>query len=157
MSYVTIHYAPLKTARVTVSTAESDSRRPMIKADTVAMLGLLQQVLEAQAELNSAMARETLRNLVTQEAVKDMGALGILGGKLLTASTTNADTRNWLSLPHHIRVQRLQLEPGQHTVTLNSVSVKGQKIRQEYEVDLKAGELEIMTLRTFLPFKKKTD
>ncbi len=155
--YYPIPYAPLKSAKVTVSSAEGDISRPMIKADSVAMLGLLQQVLEAQSELNSAMARETLRNVVTQQAVKDMGALGILGGKLLTASTTNADTRNWLSLPHHIRVQRLQLEPGQHTVVLNSVSVKGQKIRQEYNVDLKAGELEILTLRTFLPFKKKTD
>lgn len=155
--YYPIPYAPLKSAKVTVSTAAGAVSRPMMKADSVAMLGLLQQVLEAQAELNSAMARETLRNLVTQQAVKDMGALGILGGKLLTASTTNADTRNWLSLPHHIRVQRLQLEPGQHTVTLNSVSVKGQKIRQEYRVDLKAGELEILTLRTFLPFKKKAD
>ncbi len=155
--YYPIPYAPLKSAKVSVSTATGSVSRPMIKADSVAMLGLLQQVLEAQSELNSAMARETLRNLVTQQAVKDMGALGILGGKLLTASTTNADTRNWLSLPHHIRVQRLQLEPGQHTVTLNSVSVKGQKIRQEYTVDLKAGELEILTLRTFLPFKKKSD
>lgn len=155
--YYPIPYAPLKSAKVTVSSAEGDLSRPMIKADSVAMLGLLQQVLEAQAELNSAMARETLRNMATQELVKDMGAFGILGGKLLTASTTNADTRNWLSLPHHIRVQRLQLEPGQHKVVLNSVSVKGQKIRQEYNVDLKAGELEILTLRTFLPFKKKAD
>lgn len=155
--YYPIPYAPLKSAKVSVSTAAGKISRPMIKADSVAMLGLLQQVLEAQAELNSAMARETLRNLVTQQAVKDMGALGILGGKLLTASTTNADTRNWLSLPHHIRIQRLQLEPGQHTVTLNSVSVKGKKIRQEYTVDLKAGELKILTLRTFLPFKKKAD
>jgi len=155
--YYPIPYTPIRSAAVTISTAAGKLSRPMIKADSVAMLGLLQQALEAQMELNSAMARETLRNLVTQQAVKDMGTLGILGGKLLTASTTNADTRNWLSLPHHIRIQRLQLEPGQHTVTLNSVSERGQKIRQEYEVDLKAGELEILTLRTFLPLKKKVD
>ncbi|OOV86097.1 hypothetical protein [Oceanospirillum linum] len=155
--YYPIPYAPLQAAEVNVSSEKGAITRPMIKADSVAMLGLLQQALEAQAELNSAMAREVLRNKVMQEAVKDMGALGALGGKLLAASTTNADTRSWLSLPHHIRVQRLQLEPGGHTVVLNSRSADGQNIRQEYTVDLKAGELEILTLRTFLPLTGKPD
>ncbi len=155
--YYPVPYAPLKAAEVSVSSKKGAVTRPMIKADSVAMLGLLQQALEAQAELNSAMAREVLRNKVMQEAVKDMGALGVFGGKLLAAGTTNADTRSWLSLPHHIRVQRLQLEPGQHTIVLNSRSADGQNIRQEYTVDLKADELEILTLRTFLPLTGKPD
>ena len=155
--YYPIPYAPLISANVSVKGAVDgdkgvvERKKVMIKADSVAMLGLLQQVIAAQGDLNSAMAREALRNMVTQEAVKDMGALGMLGGKLLTASTTNADTRNWLLLPHHIRVQRLQLEPGQHKITLTSRSTKGQTIKQDYDVDLKAGELEILALRTFVP------
>lgn len=153
--YYPIPYAPLESAEVRVTTATGVVSKPMIKADSVAMLGLLQQVLEAQNELNSAMARETLRNMATQELVKDMGALGILGGKLLTASTTNADTRSWLSLPHHIRLQRLQLDPGIHEITLASVSAKGQPITQHFTVDLKPGALEILNLRTFVPVAKK--
>lgn len=157
--YYPIPDTPLASARVTLFSAggpqEEVSSAAMILADSIAMQGLLQQALEAQSDLNSAMAREILRNLAVHEAVKDMGALGVLGGKLLTASTTNADTRNWLSLPHHIRLQRLQLEPGAYRVVLNSETVKGQIIRQEYPVELKAGELEILNLRTFLPLKKK--
>lgn len=150
--YYPVPYAPLTSADVQVD----DESRPMLKADSVAMLGLLQQVVAAQRDLNGAMARETLRNMATQEVVKDMGALGILGGKLLTASTTNADTRSWLSLPHHIRVQRLQLAPGAHQVVLKSVTDDGRSLQQRYNVTLKAGELKILNLRTFIPSDKPT-
>ena len=155
--YYPVPYAPLDDAQLEVLSSDNRYQKyPMIKADSIAMLGLLQQALEAQSELYAAMARETLRNMATQEVMKDMGILGVLGGKLLTASTTHADTRNWLSLPHHIRVQRVQLEPGPHKVIVKS-SGNGQSIRQEYHLDLKAGELEILSLRTFLPPNRAPD
>lgn len=148
--YYPIPYAPLKSAGLEVD----GKQHPMLKADSVAMLGLLQQVIAAQSELNSAMARETLRNLVTQQVTQEMGALGILGGKLLTASTTNADTRSWLSLPHHIRMQRLTLPAGEHDLTLTSIAANGKPVRQQQKVTLAPGELKIITLRTFVPRKQ---
>lgn len=153
--YYPFSESPLASVEVSVLSDRGNISRTMIKADSIAMLGLLQQALEAQSELNSAMARETLRNLAVHEAVKDMGSLGILGGKLLTAGTTNADTRNWLTLPHHIRMQRFQLDPGEYRIELSSRSAQGQPIQQTFSVDLKAGEFQILSLRTFLPLKKE--
>lgn len=155
--YYPIPYEPMKTVALNLSTAttgqstEQQKSYPMIKADSVAMLGLLQQVIEAQNDLNNAMARETLRNMLTMKALKDLGGLGILGSKLITASTTNADTRSWLLLPHHIRIQRLQLPAGTHQLVLSSESQDGQKVEQTETVTLAAGELKILSIRTFIP------
>lgn len=155
--YYPIPYEPMKTVELNLSTTTTDKTTaqqksyPMIKADSVAMLGLLQQVIDAQNDLNNAMARETLRNMLTMKALKDLGGLGILGSKLITASTTNADTRSWLLLPHHIRIQRLQLPAGTHQLVLSSESQDGQTVQQTETVTLAAGELKILNLRTFVP------
>ena len=121
----------------------------LIPADSIAMLGLLQQVVEARRDLYAAMARETLRNRAAQEALKDLGKWAKLGGKLLTASTTNADTRSWLLLPHHIRLQRLQLPPGEYEVTVRTEWSKGQPVEQRYPIKLAADELKVLNVRTF--------
>ncbi|MAC48568.1 MAG: hypothetical protein CMI12_17245 [Oceanospirillum sp.] len=131
----------------------------LMPADSVAMLGLLQQVVEARRDLYAAMARETLRNRTAQEALKDLGKWARLGSKLLTASTTNADTRSWLLLPHHIRLQRIQLPPGEYKVSLHTEwsetgdagSRAGLPVEQIYTVKLVADELTILNVRTFNP------
>ena len=129
----------------------------LMQADSVAMLGLLQQVVEARQDLYAAMARETVRNHLALEALKDLGKWGKLGGKLLTASTTSADTRGWLSLPHHIRLQRLQLPPGEYEIRLNTEWSKGRPVEQRYRVNLTAGELKILNLRTFKTVNKRSE
>ena len=154
--YYPVPYEPVRKSAINIDTAQqSYSARYLIKADSVAMLGLLQQVIVSRGELYSAMARETLRNMAAQEALKELGEWAKLGSKLLTASTTGADTRSWLLLPHSIRLQRLQLPAGNHNIKLTSYLSNGEKIEQTYQVELTAGNLKILNLRTFVPLNKK--
>lgn len=128
-----------------------DGAFPVLKGDSVAHLAFLQSVTQARARLYSAMIRETVRNAVTHAALKDLGQWGTIGGKLLTAGTTHADTRSWLTLPDHIRISRISLPEGEHRVRLTTCLFDGQKTEQEFSVTSVAGQLTLLNVRTFLP------
>lgn len=128
------------------------SNYPLISGQSVAHLAVQQQLLDASVDIQEAMAREAFKNLTAAKAASvggDAGAvLGFLG-KIAANASSVAETRNWLLLPDQIKVTRIPLTPGTHTVTLNSEPVKGQKRIQTKQVEIKPGEMTLWKVRTF--------
>ena len=125
---------------------------PMLTGQSVAHLAVQQQLLDASVDIQEAMAREAFKNLTAAQVASvggDAGAvLGFLG-KIAANASSSAETRNWLLLPDQIKVTRIPLTPGTHTVTLNSEPLKGQKQTQTKQVDIKPGEMAVWKVRTF--------
>ncbi|MFT5592011.1 MAG: hypothetical protein ACI8SR_000366 [Oceanicoccus sp.] len=128
------------------------SNYPLISGQSVAHLAVQQQLLDASVDIQEAMAREAFKNLTAAKAASvggDAGAvLGFLG-KIAANASSVAETRNWLLLPDQIKVTRIPLTSGTHTVTLNSEPVKGQKRIQTKQVEIKPGEMTLWKVRTF--------
>lgn len=64
-------------------------------------------------------ARGLVKLAATKGAEKKSEWLGFLVN-LFTAATEKADTRSWVTLPNEIRIGRMLLPPGQHTVTIRT-------------------------------------
>ena len=128
------------------------SNYPLISGQSVAHLAVQQQLLDASVDIQEAMAREAFKNLTAAKAASvggDAGAvLGFLG-KIAANASSAAETRNWLLLPDQIKVTRIPLSAGTHTVTLNSEPAKGQKQTQTKQVEIKPGEMTLWKVRTF--------
>ncbi|GAA6135469.1 hypothetical protein NBRC116188_22590 [Oceaniserpentilla sp. 4NH20-0058] len=125
---------------------------PLVVGQSVAHMAVQQQLLDASSDIQEAMARAAFKNLTAHQAASlggDAGAvLGFLG-KIAANASSAAETRNWLLLPDQIKVTRIPLAPGTHTVTLTSEPVKGQKKTTTQQVEVKAGEMSVWKVRTF--------
>ncbi len=73
--------------------------------------------------------------------------LALLGANLLT----EADTRSWSTLPSRIDLTRFELDPGKHTLTLESRAPNGHVQVKECQVDLGSNALCIINLFTIHP------
>ncbi len=82
------------------------------------------------------------------------GAAMQLAGALwnvTSAVTEEADKRSWVTLPAEMAVGRVWLEPGEHTVRVDYMSVDGSVIdATQFSVVVKAGETTFVSRRTFL-------
>jgi len=65
-------------------------------------------------------ARALVKLAATKGAEKKSEWLGFLVN-LFTASTEKADTRSWVTLPNEVRIGRLNLAPGSHTIRIQSL------------------------------------
>lgn len=106
----------------------------MMLAQSPAAITQQEMMYNAQNELLEALARESIKNiaaLATAKAIKDPDAqqsdkqqlladLLTLSAKAVANFSARADTRGWLLLPHDIRIQRIKLEPGTYTLSLNT-------------------------------------
>lgn len=125
---------------------------PLISGQSVAHLAVQQQLLDATVDIQEAMAREAFKNLSANQLASVGGDAGaVLGfiGKLAANASSAAETRNWLLLPDQIKVTRIPLTPGAHTVTLTSEPIKGRKQVQTKQVEIKSGEMAVWKVRTF--------
>lgn len=126
--------------------AEGEDLAPLVLAENISGLNMAQHLLSAQTELRDALAIEALRLTTCMQT-----GLNPTICTLTLASTSSADTRYWLSLPYEIRTLRLQLPAGEHTFNLVSQLQSGTEINQEFTANLKAGELQLIRLRSFNP------
>jgi hypothetical protein len=102
------------------------------------------------------MAREAFKGL-TAAKVASLGGNGnaqaeaLLGflGKITTAATSSAETRNWLTLPQQIRVKRIALEPGPQQLKLTSLMPDGSVKVQTNNVNIQTGEMAVWKVRSF--------
>jgi len=125
----------------------------LAEAESIAQLAVQEQFLNADADLKAAVAREVLKNTLTSQVAGAMGGGGLaFVGGLVNAATSAAETRNWLTLPYSIRVQRIALPPGKHNVRLRTNStVPGLKYNEMIrEVDVKAGKIAVLNQRAVL-------
>ena len=129
---------------------------PMVNAESVAQLALQELLLTAGDELNNAMGRELLKNLLTEQTAQTIGGsnAGLLSlvGKIGTAATSAAETRGWITLPHMIRIRRIAVAPGEHRVR---VSTGGIGTAVERPVSVKAGEIAVLHERQMAPLAVK--
>ncbi len=130
---------PIKRSTLEVNGTSAD----MILAENLSAMNMAQHLVLAQSELTNAMAVETIRLSVCMQTGLPAAICSIT-----VAASTSADTRAWLSLPYEIRIHRQQLPAGTYNVKLSS-SYNGHQLEQQAEVELKAGELKLLRLRTF--------
>ncbi len=89
-------------------------------------------------------ARALIKLAATKGAEKKSEWLGFLVN-LFTAATEKADTRSWVTLPREIRIGRLSLPPGQHTITIQILDESGDVLHETLrEVHVYSGK------RTFI-------
>ena len=129
---------PIKHSKVHVNGKDSS----MILAENVSALGMAQHLVAARSELINAMAVETLRLSACAQVMSPSIC------SLTLMASTSADTRSWLSLPYEVRINRQNLPAGKHQVRLLS-SLNGSQLEQTAEVEIAAGELKLLRLRTF--------
>ncbi|VAX30495.1 hypothetical protein MNBD_NITROSPIRAE01-737 [hydrothermal vent metagenome] len=123
---------------------DGQKQQPMIKAESLAQLALQEQLLGADKDLKMALARELSKSM----ACEFLGnAFAIKACQVLGAVTSQAETRNWLTLPHTISVQRIPLSPGKHIVRLSTRRTNNRGIYHESEHDIEVKKGNIVILR----------
>ncbi|MGE4519809.1 MAG: hypothetical protein AB7E04_09915 [Desulfobacteraceae bacterium] len=143
------YYSPLKKEFGLSKMVVNGELRYLVKGEDIGQLGLQNQLLNAGKDLNEALARATMKNLIAYQAGGQLGDLALLGGKLAAAMTSAAETRNWLMLPSQIRVNRIDVPPGDHSVEITTHDVSGQVISTIKEnVNIKPGEVKVLFKRT---------
>jgi hypothetical protein len=102
------------------------------------------------------MAREAFKGLTTAKVASlggnsnsQAGAILGLLGKITTAATSSAETRNWLSLPGQIKIKRVALDSGAHSVTLSTRHADGVVREQNHDVSIEAGKMTVWKVRSF--------
>ena len=122
----------------------------LAEAQSVAQLALYEQFLNADSDLKEAVIREVVKNSTTAKVGKAVGGdlLAFVGG-LANMATSAAETRNWLTLPYSIRIQRFALPPGKHNVRLVTGSrFSGVPFNEtSREVEIKNGNITVLSSR----------
>ncbi|MDR9468383.1 hypothetical protein [Marinospirillum sp.] len=122
---------------------ESGKQVNLLNADNLAGLAMAQHLVDAQSEMNQAMAIESMRLVLCVQT-------GIPAPmcSLTAAATTSADTRLWVTLPNRIRLTRHLLEPGEYKLELIS-DANSFDVREQQTLNLEAGDLHIWRTRHF--------
>jgi len=115
----------------------------LLLADNISGLAMAQHLITAQSALTNAMAIEALRLSICMQAGVPAQICALAAG-----STSSADTRAWLSLPYDIRTLRTYLPEGEYTLKLVS-DAGGYQIEQTEYIEMKAGEVRLVRMRTF--------
>lgn len=143
------YYSPLKTKFGMSKMVVNGEFKFLVKGEDLGQISLQNQLLNSGKDLNEALARETLKNLVAYQSGSEFGDFAVLGGKLFSAITSAAETRNWLMLPSEIRVNRIDVPPGEHSVEITTYDVSGQVISTLKEnININPGEVKVLFKRT---------
>ena len=152
------YYSPLRTAANGSRLKVNGERVTEFKqAESLYQLVLQEQLLNAGSDLNGAMARATFKNTVAAEAGGALGGgMGRLLAKLVASGSSAAETRNWLTLPYGIRVARVSVEPGEHTVDITSLTNNGNQLaHKQRTVEVDKGEIKVVVERTMDPSQQR--
>lgn len=122
----------------------------MHKASNPALMAVQEQMTRAGYDIQMALARSSLKAITAQSVGKvggNFGGILAMAGKLAAQLTDAAETRNWLLLPQEIRLRRVVLEPGEHSLALESQLPTGVQ-RFDSQVSLKPGEIHFWRVRS---------
>ena len=129
------------------------------------LMAIQEQMKNAGPEIRAALSRAAVK-AITAAAIGSQDSSGLLAfaGKLAAQLSDAAETRSWLLLPGEIQIRRLFLEPGDHTLTLDSHLTDNRRQQIQKQVSLKPGDIQLWTVRTTganttskaLPEKKET-
>jgi hypothetical protein len=122
---------------------------PTLRMSSLADIALQDQIAHAQRDIYEGLVRELLRAWLAKQAqqqlVKD-NTLGMLVGfasQVALMATSAADTRNWLTLPAQVRLQRRPLAAGTYTPNYQV----GEHSFTMEQTQIASGEMKIWNLR----------
>ncbi|TPE54358.1 hypothetical protein FJM67_05280 [Maribrevibacterium harenarium] len=122
---------------------------PTLRMSSLADIALQDQIAHAQRDIYEGLVRELLRAWLAQQArqqlVKD-NTLGMLVGfasQVALMATSAADTRNWLTLPAQVRLQRRPLAAGTYTPNYQV----GEHSFTMEQTQIASGEMKIWNIR----------
>ncbi len=117
----------------------------LVDAESLALIALQEQLLNANSELRESLARELVKMVSCVTAAgKAASVLCAIGN----AITSGSEARNWLNLPSAIRVQRFPVKPGNHVVKVVTHSLKGGVYHSnDAMVNIEKGEMKILRTR----------
>jgi len=147
------YYAPPKqkpgSSFVTISGAEY----PLLSASKPAVMGLNEQLLNANEDIKLALVRGAFKAMTAQKAAELAGGQfsGILAavGKVASQLSDAAETRNWLMLPYEVRISRIPLDAGSYSVDIKSEVLKGKPVvKQNQDIILQEDELQVVQVRS---------
>ncbi len=121
---------PIARVRVTVA---GRSENAVVVEDVSA---IARQTLEVAMPAITARAigRTVIKDQLARRAAKENGALSGFIVNLAGALTEVADTRSWVTLPSNIYMARIPLQPGDYTVRVDVIDVRGHRLKQfEFE------------------------
>lgn len=152
------YYAPLKEKPGKSSVTIDNASYQLNPASSPAIMGLNEQILSASSDIELALSRGSFKAMTAQKTAElaQNEFAGILAGigRLASQLTEAAETRNWLMLPYEIRVTRVPLAAGEHTVDINTAVIKGKKhIKQQKHVSLKENEIQVLQVRSMQNLK----
>ncbi len=133
---------------------DDKNRGELINAESLANIALQEQLLSAGGDLQLALARELTKVVFCSNMGEQLG--GGFRGKLAEkaciigwGSFATADTRNWLTLPHTVQLQRFPLEAGVHNVRLVTHNAANQGVydQSEQQIEIKQGEIHLLRNR----------
>lgn len=135
-------------ARVSADTPGSHARTVLL--DDVASRSRLDFEQEQGGVLVRTIAR-ALAKWLAQSKAEDQGKLAGLLVNLFGAATEQADTRNWLTLPHGIAAARLELPAGVHALRVELVDRRDRvvDVRTIPDVRVTAGGWTFLSRRVF--------
>tara|TARA_Y100000296_G_scaffold86691_1_gene127359 strand:+ start:1038 stop:2816 length:1779 start_codon:yes stop_codon:yes gene_type:complete len=113
------------------------------------LMAIQEQMKNAGPEIRAALSRAAVK-AITASAIGSQDSTGLLAfaGKLAAQLSDAAETRSWLLLPGEIQIRRLFLEPGDHTLTLDSHLTDNRRQQIQKQVALKPGDIQLWTVRT---------
>ncbi|NOR51163.1 MAG: hypothetical protein GQ470_00950 [Gammaproteobacteria bacterium] len=150
---VTVPYYPPIKNNYSASTLSVDGAAlgELVDASSISDLALQEQLLNANRELKEAMTRAIIKNHLAQKTANQMGlgGLSFLAGSLVSGATSAAETRSWLTLPERVRVKRLMLTPGRHTIEVMTRMKDSGKVKlYGQEIEVEKGKINIIKFRS---------
>ena len=136
---------------------DGQDKGTLARAESLANIALQEQLLNASTELQLALARELTKVIICSNVAKELGGLqGKLAEKVCIlgfGAMSNAETRNWLTLPHTVKIQRYPVDAGTHTVKLVTFNAENQGIYHQVEkqIEIKPGEIYVLRNRAVSP------
>lgn len=146
---VTIPYlAPISRTKPSAGTVNIDGTNyDLYTSESIAHLSLYDHLIHAGDNIQLGVARESLKAVLAQKVVATSGAqysaLFSVLTNIVVASSSQAETRSWLLLPYEVRVRRVAVAPGEHSVILSGIDKTPQTLQ------LKSGDVEIIKTRKF--------
>ncbi|MFW6415731.1 MAG: hypothetical protein ACOCZ2_05375 [Thermodesulfobacteriota bacterium] len=153
------YYSPLRSKWGQSKISWDGREKSLLRAESIAQMALQNQLFTAGHDLRVALARAVVKNIAAVEAGRALGEEVIgnemwgvffkLLGKGLASGSSAAETRNWLLLPREIRVARIPVQAGKHTLTLKTYLDSGglhESTSRSFELD--PGEIKVWIHRT---------
>lgn len=153
------YYSPLTDKPGSSYVTINGKRHSLMPASNPAIMGINEQMLNANDDIRLALARGLFKAITARQAANLAGGQfgGILAeiGRVASQLTDAAETRNWLMLPHEIRITRIPLSAGSYDIAVNSKVLPNKpKVVQNQQVVLQEDEIQIVQVRS-MPYLKK--